>query len=73
MTIIEEEIIDLLTQIDDINLAKELKHKITEYKNAEITRKVYEVFNHKNIERIRNSCSDAEVRRYVVNAYNKCR
>jgi hypothetical protein len=73
MTKIEEEIFDLLTQINDIELAKELKHKITEYKKSDISSKVYEVFQHKTIQFIRNSQSDAEVRRYVINAYNNCK
>ena len=73
MTKKEEEIFDLLIQINDIELAKKLKRKITEYKNSEVSSKVYEVFQHKTIQFIRNSQTDAEVRRYIINAYNNCK
>lgn len=73
MTKKEEEIFDLLTQINNIELAKELKKKISEYKKSDISSKVYEVFQRKTIQFIKNSCSDAEVRRYVINAYNNCK
>ena len=73
MTKEEEELIDLLMEVGDIELSKSLKRKISEYRDLSFTRSVFRVMDHKTISFIRNSVSDAEVRRYVTNAYKKSR
>jgi len=42
------------------------------YKKS-LSKMVYEVFDHKTIQFIRNSQSDAEIRRYIINSYNNCK
>ncbi len=75
-----EDIIGILMDLgvcEDRSCSNEERDKINneakdEYKKA-LSKMVYQVFDHKTIEFIRNSQSDAEVRRYVINAYNNCK
>lgn len=75
-----EDIIGILMDfgsMEDRACSQEEREKILSeakesYKKS-LSKMVYEVFNHKTIQFIRNSQSDAEVRRYIINAYNNCK